>query len=188
MKKIRVSSINELDRVGVMLSILSNAQDFSRASQILRKHNQHCVGSGEQPVFTVDIVNLAFAIELFLKALLCGVGKKVRGHKMNELFACLPEEKQMEIKEAFNNHLVKTKGHSQDLFRLKFEDRLEQYANTYDYWRYFHEKKCGTFDSRFCEDLSLVLNEMATTEAQSLWGKMRLSPDLRETSPRKLRR
>ena len=58
--------------------------------------------------------------------------------------------------------------------------RLQQYANTYDYWRYFHEKGHGNFNSQFCENLAEVLHQMAQVELQRLLVRAR-EPEVSET-------
>jgi hypothetical protein len=58
--------------------------------------------------------------------------------------------------------------------------RLQQYANTYDYWRYFHEKGHGNFNSEFCENLAEVLHQMAQVELQRLLARAR-EPEISET-------
>lgn len=168
MKKEKVFHVVDAERFQKMTAALQDAQDFFNAYRVLQAHNRDCITTKELPIFTVDVVNLTFGIELFLKVLLYGAGKKVHGHKLSELFEYLPRETRTEIKKAFMEHLVKTTGNDHDIFGLTFEDRLKQYANTFQDWRYFHEKGQGNFNSRFCENLAYVLNEIAHAQLKEL--------------------
>lgn len=164
--KTKIILIDDADKLKEVTATLQNAQDFMSAYKVLRAHNAACLATKQQPIFTADIVNLAFAIELLLKALLCCEGKKARGHKINELFECFSPEAKLEIKNAFKERLIKTTGSDNDIFRLTFEVRLQQHADTYNYWRYFHEKPKRTFNYQFCENLAEVLNQMAEAKLQ----------------------
>jgi hypothetical protein len=149
---------DELVKYDKMARTLMNAQDFLRSYQILQG----------QFVFGASVVNLALAIELFLKALLYGAGEEVRGHDLEELFERLPPQMKEEIKSAFNDRLVKTTGRCQDIFGFSFETRLKQYARIFVDWRYYHEKNPGSFHSEFCENLAYALNQIAQIQEQQL--------------------
>lgn len=168
MRKAKISPIGEVERIPLMGAALLNAQEFLNACRVLRAHNNACVTTKQQPVFIVDVVNLAFGIELLLKALLYGAGKKAKSHNLDELFEFLSPQTQEEVKRNFAELLIRTTGHSRDIFGLTFEDKLKQYAKTYENWRYLHEKNPGSFHSDFCENLALVLNEMAATQFNEL--------------------
>lgn len=168
MRKATVSPIEEAEKAPLMGMALQNAQNFLNAGKVLRAHNNACVETKQVPVFIVDVVTLAFGIELLLKALLYYTGQKAHGHKMNELFEFLPTKTQAGIKDAYADHLVRTTGHNRDLFGLTFEDRLVQYADTFHKWRYQHEANPGTFDSRFCDSFAQVLNELAHAQFNEL--------------------
>lgn len=168
----KVLPVADTDILKKMGATLQNAQDFMNAHRVLQAHNRTCKQTTAQPVFTADVVNLIFGIELLFKALLYCAGKKVKSHKLNELYKLLPSQTQSEIKEAFTKHLVKASGNSKDIFGLIFERRLEQYADSYQHWRYFHEYGQGTFNSKFCEDLAYVLNEIAQDKVNDLYINM----------------
>lgn len=168
MIKAKISPIGEAERAPLMSAALQNAREFLNAYRVLRSHNNACLTTKQSPVFIVDVVNLAFAIELLLKALLYSEAKKARGHKLDELFELLSPQTQEEIKRNFAELLIRTSGHSRDTFGLTFEDKLKQYAKTYENWRYLHEKNPGSFHSDFCENLALVLNEVAAAQFNEL--------------------
>lgn len=149
-----------------MLPILEHAQDFLRSVQVLHRYNQTCAQIGGEPVFSVDVVNLSFGIELLLKALLCSEGLNARGHNHVELFQRLPDEMKKNIRDAYE--LRERSGFRSDPFDLGFHVRLKQYSGAFEAWRYIYEKKQRTFDSRFCDAFAYILNEMASIRANEL--------------------
>lgn len=99
-----------------------HAKDFKEAAEIIYDKNV------SKPV----VVNLAFACELYIKALLILQRKKqdvVSGHKLAELFSALDEDTK-------NRVLTDVSIKNWDIFMRDSSDAFEA-------WRYFYEKdKC----------------------------------------------
>ncbi len=161
MKLPKVTPICESDRYHSLANILNQAQDFLYAYKVLCEHKQSQAYSRSPPLFCSDVVCLTFAIELLFKALLCVEGKRVNSHHLEKLFNALSTQMQEEIKCKFTEHLLKITGIAKDIWGLSFEVRLRQYSDTYNEWRYHHEKNPGSYNSQFCDNLAAVLNEIA---------------------------
>lgn len=81
---------------------------------------------------TAAIVNLAFASELYLKALyVLETGTTRQGHRLNVLFAGLSEAAQAEVRERYE---LRRDGISPD-----FTADLKSFANAFVEWRYVYE-------------------------------------------------
>lgn len=78
------------------------------------------------------IVNISFACELYLKALLSVVagtfGK--RGHKLAELFSCLPEDCKERLRKNFSKEV---KG------RISLDETMKIHSDSFLEWRYAYE-------------------------------------------------
>ena len=81
------------------------------------------------------IVNGSFALELYMKSILMKEGKNYRKYRHNiySLFYALNPNLQKQVKETIEPHL---KG-----WRLKFDEALEGIKDSFEYWRYIHEKE-----------------------------------------------
>lgn len=121
------------DRIG---NVKTNKKDLAKSA--FRNAEEFYIGAGL--IFVQDIqliqvvsVNLAFACELYLKAMLYELNVDFgRTHRIVELFRLLPEEYQKKIKE--NAHFKYDKG---DNFHLI----LEEISDTFVFLRYSHERK-----------------------------------------------
>lgn len=82
---------------------------------------------------TPAIVNAAFSCEVFLKLLLQHEGKDIHKiHKLNDLYAKLSEDIQMELKEK----TILRYGKWSDIWERPY---LEQISNAFVEWRYSYE-------------------------------------------------
>jgi len=121
-----------------------SAQQFERAASLLEKNisvkNYHA-GLGVQPFITCG----TFALELHLKCLLAiATGNHVTGHRMTVLFGKLPRAD----KDGILAHIRKV--YRDQSVPLSFiDDRLKLMDNAFVEWRYLHEAKKISIDSRF---------------------------------------
>ena len=125
------------------LLVKYQADDFFEAYLVLKKHNKF--GSP-------SVVNLAFAVELYIKDLhFALLGKMPRGHNILELYRELPEEIKQEIKNSPSIKKVISfySGQKfplyipQDKNKKPITDILEQQiykiSDGFVRWRYSHE-------------------------------------------------
>lgn len=94
------------------------------------------------------ITNRAFAIELFLKALLLTEGKEEEGHRLDKLFKKLSLENRKRIIEAFGSE------------ESQFERNIESISNTFVKWRYIHEAKEASLNLEFLKRLSYTMQKI----------------------------
>lgn len=128
------------DRIG---NVKTNKKDLAKSA--FRNAEEFYIGAGL--IFVQDIqliqvvsVNLAFACELYLKAMLYELNVDFgRTHRIVELFRLLPEEYQKKIKA--NAHF---KYDKEENFHLI----LEEISDTFVFLRYSHERKAvvGNWD------------------------------------------
>lgn len=81
-----------------------------------------------------SIVNGAFALELYLKSLIPEKQRKISGHSFSVLYSVLSTENQDFIKQRVE---PKIKGWN----FLTFDTALEGISQSFEYWRYIHEKE-----------------------------------------------
>ena len=82
-----------------MRTVRMDALHFMRAYTLLKNDNQRSMGGCFSTAGHADVVNLAFALELFLKSLLYGVGiKPTQSHNLKKLFEKLPADLQQNIR------------------------------------------------------------------------------------------
>lgn len=112
---------------------------------------------------TPEIVNLAFACEVYIKTLLEFYRIKVkREHKLNELLALLPDDVQYEIKQqTFQKHPVYNYSTGKILTNGFGLDLLDLEANDYMDWRYVYEAKrgCVSCDVGFLRAFAVTLRD-----------------------------
>lgn len=96
---------------------------------------------------TPDIVNSAFACEVFIKSLLIYQGMtidEIKGHKLSLLWELL-KQKDEKI-------TVKIKEAVKELFETdeeNFYSMLENISDSFEYWRYIYEKHGGKIHINF---------------------------------------
>ena len=128
------------DRIG---NVKTNKKDLAKSA--FRNAEEFYIGAGlifvqDIQLIQVVLVNLAFACELYLKAMLYELNVDFgRTHRIVELFRLLPEEYQKKIKE--NVHF---KYDKEDNFHLI----LEEISDAFVFLRYSHERKAvvGNWD------------------------------------------
>ena len=137
------------------MSFLStHAQDFLNSYRILRESNDALVdrqtgGNGKEsstmaygtlPAMGVDVVCLAFSVELHLKELHRVVSGKIpKGHNIAKLFGALPVEVQQEVA---SHHSI-----------AQFERELHAISNGFEKWRYAYENTSLKYNTYFAEVL-----------------------------------
>ncbi len=95
-----------------------------------------------------SVVNMAFACELYLKALISD-GEKVRGHEWSTLFKKLsPEDRQS---------IIQTPCFKDD---SNFELKIKENERAFEEWRYhFEPDKSISVDIIFLENLAITLHD-----------------------------
>jgi HEPN domain-containing protein len=157
------------------MSLLStHAQDFLNAYEILRESNdtlihqtKDCAGKGcaetafgTRPAMGIDIVCLAFSVELHLKELHRVVtGKVPRGHNIARLFKALPESVQ---KEVVSHHSIAQYGWSD----AQMERELLAISDGFEKWRYAYESPALRYNNYFAK----VLIEASCFVASKIGG------------------
>ncbi len=149
----------------------TQAEDFLNAYEILNESNEALIdqqsGASESPVtekvfgalptMGVEVVCLAFSVELHIKALHYAIlGKTPRGHNILKLFKRLPEWAQQEI---FHHRSIAKYGWT----RAEFEDQLRDISDGFSKWRYAYESTSLRYNSYF----ALVLIEASRSVAAS---------------------
>ena len=113
---------------------------------------------------TPEIVNLAFACEVYLKTLLEFYKIKVKKeHKLNELVALLPNDEQQEIKQqTFQKHPVYNYSTGKILTNGFGLDLLDLEANDFVEWRYLYESKRHSYscDVGFLRAFAVTLRDV----------------------------
>ena len=94
------------------------------------------------------ITNRAFAIELYLKAILLSENKEEEGHRLDKLFKKLTTDNKKRIIDA-----LKTE-------EAKFERDIESISNTFVRWRYIHEVKQASLNLDFLKNLSYAVKDV----------------------------
>jgi hypothetical protein len=140
-----------------------HAQDFLNAFEILRESNEALTNglssasdgsSGEKafgtlPAMGVEVVCLAFSVELHMKYLHSVISKKTpRGHNILALFKALPDWG----KRAIIDHPSIAKYAWTD---KQFEGELRAISDGFEKWRYAYESNTLRYNSYF----ALVLIE-----------------------------
>lgn len=120
----RIGNI-KTDKKELAKSAFRNAEELYTGAGLIFMQNIQLI--------QVVSVNLAFACELFLKAILYELDIDFgRTHRIVELFQLLPEEYQKKIKENVNFKYEK---------KSNFELELEEISDTFVFLRYSHERK-----------------------------------------------
>lgn len=157
------------------MSIQMQADDFFNAYSVLKDNNEalmerlkknqgkHRTGSNElgtRSAMGVDIVCLAFSVELYIKDLHSAVnGKAPRGHNILKLFEKLPENIQQEIfsYDSINQNPFNTRS---DIFSTNrftnfysaydgFIDQIKSISDGFEKWRYSYESATLNYNISF---------------------------------------
>lgn len=103
-----------------------------------------------------QIVNMAFACEVFLKTLILMRGKKQTGHELKDLWNVLDNETRQEIV----NVLIKETDFTEELIR----DGVEDISNAFIEWRYSYEVQAISIHIGFLETFSTVLRDFISSK------------------------
>lgn len=94
------------------------------------------------------ITNRAFAIELYLKAILLSENKEEEGHRLDKLYKKLTADNKKRI--------VDTLGVEES----KFERDIGSISNTFMKWRYIHEVQEASLNLDFLKNLSYAVKQV----------------------------
>jgi HEPN domain-containing protein len=136
------------------------ADDFFRAYQVLEENYE----TATLAVMGPAIVNLAFAVELHIKALhYSATGKVLRGHNILALFKRLPNtiREQVFNHEAVSQNPFMTRGDDLSVKYFsksytpyeRFTDQMKTISKAFEQWRYSYEHGTLNYDSDFAENL-----------------------------------
>ena len=93
-----------------------------------------------QAPLIVGIVLRAFALELYMKALLAIEGKKCKSHNLKVIFQSLSSDTQGLLKENFQEN--------------EFDTALDAISNAFEEWRYFYESDENFINNGFLVNLA----------------------------------
>jgi hypothetical protein len=155
-----------------MNKLAIHAQDFLNAYRILKDSNRALVGRkipcGEEvreqaafgvlPAMGIDVVCLAFSVELHLKELHRVVrGKAVKGHNITQLFQALPETVQAEL---VSQQSIAHFGWSDE----QLSRELQAISDGFETWRYAYESTSLRYNNYFAEALIEASRIVASTK------------------------
>ena len=140
------------------MSLQFQAEYFFNAYQVLSENNEAMINRlekstdelsigiktlGTYPTIGVDIVCLAFSVELYIKDVHYVIrGKSPRGHNILKLFEKLPDEIQQQI---FSHHSIAHYGWNFD----EFKQEIIAISDGFEKWRYSHETTTLRYNSYF---------------------------------------
>ena len=141
---------------------LSIAKQFHRAFELCRG-NGLVAADGRSNVDIPGIVNLAFAIELGLKASHFSHKTLIRrGHKLDQLYAALPQTDREFI------------AHHSSLGEEKIALGLPEVANAFEEWRYIYEESGTiTISVQFLMLFWLGVEKLAETKRQEQLAELK---------------
>lgn len=157
------------------MSIQMQAEDFFNAYLVLKENSKSLVerpeNNPEKPLIGtkelgaritggVEIVCLAFSVELYIKDLHCAIkGEAPRGHNILKLFKELPEKIQQEIfaYDAISQNPFFTRGNILSTKRFAsdfsaydgFLEQIELISDGFEKWRYSYESGSLHYDISF---------------------------------------
>ena len=123
------------------------AEHFYNAYKVLQANNEALIDRLENsssapsqksalgigPTMGVEVVCLAFSVELYIKDVHHAInGKKVRGHDILKLFEKLPDKVQQDI---FTYRAIAHYGWNFEEFKLE----IKEISDGFEKWRYSHE-------------------------------------------------
>jgi hypothetical protein len=118
--------------------IFRQASEFHEGAQRSLEHRTGSDGQSSFP-FVSAVVGLAFACELYLKALYAlETGKTRTGHRLNVLFAGLPAHIQRAVTERYE---ARRRG-----LGARLATDLVTFSNAFAEWRYVYEMAAGEMD------------------------------------------
>ena len=137
--------------------IINSANSFLTGAD--RCFEQRPLGTNQfQMPIQPAIVCTAFAIELYLKAIITIEGGSAKGHDLSALFVRLSPTSQLAIRD----HL--------SLSKIDFTTKLQNISGAFVEWRYVFEKSSASIDPRFLSGVaraSKVVAESALNGSKS---------------------
>lgn len=125
--------------------VVQTADSFYKAFE--RCMEQRVLSEDKFEILVVPgTVNIAFACELYLKAILRESGNKTKLHNLEKLYVKLPDEIKNEIEKNFNGD--------------DFLKELKGICNAFVDWRYVYEKETIEINFAFLYKFAKVLSEM----------------------------
>lgn len=151
------------------------AEEFYNAYLVLKENNEALIERladspgkpiigtkelGTRPTMGVEIVCLAFSVELYIKDLHCAIkSEPPRSHNILELFEKLPEQIQQEIfsYDAISQNPFFTRGNILSTKRFAsdfsaydgFLEQIEAISDGFEKWRYSYESAALQYDTSF---------------------------------------
>lgn len=107
-----------------------------------------------------QIVNLAFACEVFLKTIILTTQNEVRGHELKKLWSELDHELRVQLMVAIQDF---TKLDESTILQM-----IENISNAFTEWRYLYEVSGLSIQIGFLEDFTYVLRD---TTCKILYNK-----------------
>lgn len=156
--------------------IRMQADDFLKAYQVLAENYD----KASLVIMTPSVVNLAFALELYIKDLHFAIkGKAPRGHNILKLYKTLPHTIKKEIikHKAISQNPFHTRG---NIFSPKFysknystynrfTDQIKAISKGFEDWRYSHENHNSlNYDTSFALALIEAIKETADNNRKIL--------------------
>lgn len=157
----------------------TQAGDFLNAYEILMESNEALIARlaeasgtpvatkafGARPAMGVEIVCLAFSVELHIKALHYAITSETpRGHNILTLFKGLPEWARRDV---FHHRSIAQYGWTV----AEFEVRLKAISDGFEKWRYAYESTTLRYDSYFALALIEATKAVAASKRQHLTGE-----------------
>ena len=148
------------------------AEDFFNAYEVLKESNETLIARlsnsvdkrpdakmfGTRAAMGVDVVCLAFSVELYIKNLHYVITSEApRGHNILALFEDLPEATQQEI---FIHHSIAKYGWNLS----EFKEEIRAISDGFEKWRYSYEVPTVRYNSYF----ALVFVEAVRTAADRI--------------------
>lgn len=128
--------------------IINSANSFLIGAD--RCFEKRPLGPGQfQMLIQPAIVCKAFAIELYLKAIIAIEGGSAWGHNLSDLFVRLSSTSQLAIRDQLF------------LSEIDFTAKLQTISKAFEEWRYIFEKESANMDLSFLSDLARVSKVVA---------------------------
>ena len=140
---------------------LAVSKQFYRAFELCRGNGLTSL-DGKPSADIPSVVNLAFAIELALKASLLAYSQTSRAHDLSELYSLLPETDRDFIL------------HESGLQVARFSEQLDAAAKSFVEWRYLHEKNgLLSVSLQFLELVWLAVSRLAEQKRREQLSRLR---------------
>jgi hypothetical protein len=154
--------------------IRAQADDFFNAYQVLQEHTENVSLTTLGPA----VVNLAFAVELYIKELHHVLNKKPPrgkdGHNILKLFEGLPPDVRQQIfaHDSFSQHPFVTHANIFSAGKLSayegFISQIDAISDAFEKWRYSYESTTLHYESSFAlAFIEAVKSTTNNTRAQS---------------------